>query len=73
MRPIIEKISFYPFSFNPIPKQEKFDIERYNIFKHKWIVIERRAGTQSEIEEYVHDLNLEAGIITEEFIVGYQE
>lgn len=73
MKPIIEVISFYPFSYSPLPKEGMFAIRRYNIIKHRWIVIEKRFGLESDIADFVHGLNEDAGIIREEFIVGYRE
>ncbi len=73
MQPIIEKISFYPYSYYPLPKKDMFAITRYNIIYHKWVTLEKRVGIESEIVEYVHELNENVGIITEEFIVGYKE
>lgn len=73
MKPIIKKISFYPFSFCESPKKGYYIVRRYNIIKHKWITLERRFSTLEMIEDYVHDLNADAGIITETFIVGYKD
>ena len=73
MTPVVKKISFYPFIYYPLPKQGHYAVARYNIIKHKWIVLERRFGLKTEIEDYVHELNMESGRIEEEFIVGYKE
>ena len=73
MKPVYQKISFYPFSFHRFPNNDQFAIVRYNIIKHRWIVIEKRNGSEQSIEEYVHELNEGAGIITEVFIIGYTE
>ncbi len=73
MKPIIQTVSFYPFSYHPLPQKGMFAIVRYNIIRHKWITLERRFGVKSDIEDYVHELNEDCGIITEEFIVDYKE
>ncbi len=73
MKPIVQKVSFYPFSYHSLPKQGMFAIVRYNIIRHKWITLERKYGVKSDIEDYVRELNEDCGIITEEFIVGYTE
>lgn len=73
MKPIIQTVSFYPFSYHPLPRNGMFAIERYNILRHKWITVEKRFGVKSDIEDYVRELNEDCGIITEEFIVGYKE
>lgn len=73
MTPIVDKLSFYPFSYHPLPKIGMYEIIRYNSVKHKWVRLEKRYGIKPEIEDYVHELNEGAGIITEVFIVGYKE
>ena len=73
MRPIIQKVSFHPFSYHSLPQKGMFAIVRYNIIRHKWITLEKRFGLKSDIENYVRELNEDCGIITEEFIVDYKE
>ena len=50
-----------------------FAIERNNIIRHQWITLERKYCIKSEIEDYVRKLNEDCRIMTEEFIVGYEE
>ena len=73
MKPVIQKVSFYPYSYHDLPKKGYYAIIRYNIVKHKWIEISRRFGLESEVEQEVYELNEEAGIITEMFITNYKE
>ena len=73
MKTIVETLSFYPFSFHPLPEQRKYAIERFNIVKHEWVTIEERCGDRSDIEDYVRELNEDGGIIKEQFIVGYED
>ena len=72
MQPIFETISFYPFSSH-VNLDGSYSIEKYDIVKHQWITIENRCGIKSEIDEYVRNLNIEAGKISERFIVRYME
>ena len=46
---------------------------RYNTVLHKWVIIEKQYGIEIDIIQYVRELNEDAGLITEDFIVGYEE
>ena len=73
MQPIYETISFYPFTSH-LNLDGSYSIERYDVSKRQWITLEnKRCGSQSEIDEYVHNLNIEAGKISERFIIHYME
>lgn len=73
MKPIIQKVSFFPFCNRPSSQDGYYSIERYDITEHRWKTMGNRSGNKTEIEEYVHDLNKESGMVTEEYIVGYEE
>ena len=73
MKHLIKRISFFPFSYVSTPKQSLYAIIRYNIVRHKWIILEKKYGDESVIIDYVHDLNEESGIVEEDFIVGYTD
>ena len=46
---------------------------RYNTVLHKWVIIGKQYGMEIDIIQYVRELNEDAGLITEDFIVGYEE
>ncbi|MCF0117566.1 MAG: hypothetical protein HUJ61_05925 [Bacilli bacterium] len=72
MKPIFEEKSFYPFTYCD-HQNGYYEIMRYNIIKHKWISLKKIRSTQEWVEKYVYDLNSDAGIISERFIVGYKD
>lgn len=72
MKQIVEKVSFYPYSYVELSRKDWYAIIRYNTVFHKWITLERLHGEESSISEEVRKLNEDAGLITEEFIVGYE-
>lgn len=67
MKPIVEKISFYPYRFTFCDKIGAYIIERYESVKHQWIIVDRGFGEKHEIEEHVHKLNMEAGKVEETY------
>lgn len=73
MKPIIQKVSFYPFSYSQLPRKGFYAIMRYNTVLHKWVIIGKQYGMEIDIIRYVRELNEDAGLITEDFIVGYEE
>lgn len=73
MKPIVEKISFYPYHLTFCNETGAYTIERYESVKRQWIVVERGFGEKHVIEEHVNKLNMEAGKVEEAYIVDYTE
>lgn len=73
MKPIIEKISFYPYCSTFCDETGAYTIERYESVKRQWIVVESATGEKPAIEKHVHELNMEAGKVEEAYIVDYTE
>lgn len=71
MKPIIEKVFFYPYRTIFCEETGVYAIERYDSVKHQWIIMDCVTGEQHVAEEQVHELNMEAGKVEEAYIVGY--